>query len=136
MSRVHAYIGFDGNCQQAMNFYQDALGGELFVQLVSESPIAAQMPDAMQHKVVHAQLEHGNLMLMASDMTSSDELRRGQSVSLMLVPDTLEEAHAVFDKLSVGGTVRQPLSESFWGATFGDCVDPYGVTWMVNYTKA
>ena len=136
MSKVHAYIGFDGNCQEAMTFYQSALGGELDVQFVAESPAAAQMPVEMGPKVIHSSLTHEGFVLMASDMMSSTDLQRSQSVSLMLECHSAEEIERLFDQLGRGGHVTQPLTASFWGSTFGQLTDQYGIHWLFDHTHA
>jgi PhnB protein len=134
MSKISAYLGFDGQCQEAMTFYHNVLGGTLEVQLVKDSPAAAQMPPQMQDKVIHASLTAPDFMLLASDMSGAQE--PSERVSLMVECSSTEEIERFFHGLSEGGKVTQPLMDSFWGSTFGHLTDKYGIYWMFNYTKA
>ena len=131
MAQVRAYLGFTDDCQQAMEFYQGCFGGELTVQTVGESPTAAHMPPEMHGRVMHSSLVNGDLVLMASGMNS--DVRRGNSVTLMVECTSAEEIERIFERLAEGGRVTQPLEETFWGATFGHLTDRYGIPWMLNH---
>jgi PhnB protein len=134
MSKIRAYLGFNGQCQEAMTFYHSVLGGTLEVQLVKDSPTAAQMPPQMQDKVIHAALTAPDFILMASDMSGAQQ--SSERVSLMVECSSDEEIKRFFQGLSDGANVTQPLMESFWGSTFGHLTDKYGINWMFNHTKA
>jgi PhnB protein len=137
MSKIRAYLGFNGAAQEAMTFYHGVLGGTLEVQLVKDSPTAGQMPPQMQDKVLHSSLTAPDFMLLASDMAGSPEpkTQRGDNVSLMIECSSTEEIQRYFHGLSDGGVVTQPLMESFWGSTFGHLTDRYGINWMFNHQK-
>jgi PhnB protein len=132
MSKIRPYLGFNGQCKEAMTFYQNALGGDLNIMTVAQSGQGAQMPPEMHDKVMHSSLTKGTLELMASDMVSTD-LNRGPSVSIMMECDSKEELQDAFAKLCDGGIVTQPLIDSFWGSTFGHLTDKYGINWMFNF---
>ena len=132
MAQIQAYLGFTDNCKEAMTFYQQCLGGTLDLQTVGESPVAGDLPDPMQGRVLHSVLTLGDLTLMGSDM--AQDARPNQAVSLMLQCDSQEQVETYFQKLSEGGAVTHPLSPSFWDSTFGHLTDRYGVQWMLNYT--
>jgi PhnB protein len=134
VSKIRAYLGFSGQCQEAMSFYHGVLGGTLEVQLVKDSPTAAQMPAHMQDKVIHSSLTSSDFILLASDMAGADQA--SERVSLMVECSSDEEIKRYFQGLSDGGKVTQPLMESFWGSTFGHLTDKYGINWMFNHTKA
>ncbi|SFQ59588.1 VOC family protein [Hymenobacter arizonensis] len=138
MPQLSPYLSFEGNCREAMTFYQSCLGGELVVQSFAESALADQVPAADGHKVLHSMLTHGSLVLMASDVGGGGpvgSLTEGNTVSLCLNCDSPEEITTLFAKLAAGGTVVDPLAEMFWG-TFGSITDRYGKTWLFNYTPA
>ncbi len=135
MTQINAYLAFDGNCKEAMTFYKECLGGELFLQTVGESPAAGEMPKETHNKVMHAGLSNGGILLMASDMMKGEKYVIGNAVSLSLNCDTEEEIKRFFSKLSAGGKVTQPLEAAFWGATFGMLTDKFGMNWMLNYEK-
>lgn len=135
MKHISAYLTFKGNCREAMNFYKDCLGGELMIQTIGESPMAAQMPPVMKDNVLHATLTNGSNVLMASDMVGEKGLVVGNNVSMVLDCNSSEEIHDYYAGLSAGGSADHPLEETFWGATFGDLTDRYGNRWLLNFTK-
>jgi len=135
MSQLIAYLQFSGKCREALTFYQECLGGELSMQKVAESPMAAQMPSEAGPNILHGALtKNGTVIVMGSDMMGA-RLKPGNSVALCLNCTSDEEVNTVFDKLSVGGQVVTPLHQSFWGATYGELTDKYGILWMLNYSK-
>jgi PhnB protein len=135
MSHIHSYLTFSGNCREAMNFYKDCLGGELFFQTVGETPLAGKMPEKMKNFILHSTLTNGNLVLMASDMVSEKGLVRGNAISLMLNCTSEEEIRSIFKKLSEGGIIGHKLEDTFWGAIIGDFTDKFGNNWLLHYDK-
>ena len=134
MAQINAYLNFDGNCREAMAFYKDCLGGDLALQTVEGSPVAGQMSAEAQKHILHAALTKGDLVLMASDMIGSGPVK-GNSIALSLNCSSEEEISTYFSKLSSGGQITDPLSEKFWGATFGTLTDKFGINWLLNYEK-
>lgn len=132
---LHTYLTFNGNCRQAMIFYQQSLGGELTFQTIGESPLSEKMPPKMKDCLLHATLSKGHFRLMGSDMVGSRGLVKGNQVSLSLTCESETEIHHCFEKLSEGGTINHALEESFWGALFGDLTDRYGNHWLLNYPR-
>lgn len=132
MSALVPYLNFEGNCNEAMNFYKDCLDAQLEIQTVAQSPMADQMPPEMKDFVLHAKLEKGNIILMASDAKDKN-MTRGDMLTLMVQCDSEEEINTYFAKLSEGGSVNMPLAKQFWGATYGQLTDRYGVLWALNY---
>ncbi|MBI4836059.1 MAG: VOC family protein [Candidatus Abawacabacteria bacterium] len=135
MTQLNPYLAFAGNCRAAMNFYKECLGGELIIQTVGESPMDQQMPGMTSNNVMHASLTKDSLILLASDMMGSEKAVQGNTISLCLNCSSEEEINTFFKNLSAGGTVTQPLTEAFWGATFGMLTDKFGFNWMLNYMK-
>ena len=134
MTHINPYLNFNGQTRDAMKFYQDCLGGELVMQKISESPMAARVPSEMGAKILHSSLTKNNLVLMASDMLGNN-IVKGNSISLCVTCSSDEEINSFFSKLSAGGTVVEPLHQSFWGATFGSLTDKFGITWIFNHSK-
>ncbi len=132
MKSLHPYLTFSGTCAEAMTFYRDSLGGELTLQKVGESPIAAQMPPQMQDHVMHSMLMIGDLCLMASDM-KPEWRTSGSTVSCMLHCSSEEELRRSFDALAAGGQVRDPVKAQFWGGVFGALTDKFGIDWSLHY---
>jgi PhnB protein len=129
MARLSPYLHFDGNCREALTFYRDCLGGELWVQTVGESPMAQGLPAEAHDRVLHAELTAGDVKIMASDMSTPEQLVRSGSVTLCYNGADLEATRPIFDKLSAGANVTTPLKEEFFG-TYGDLTDKYGISWM------
>src|SRR5579872_4260587 len=135
MTQINAYINFSGNCREAMTFYNDCIGGELNMQTVEGSPLEKDCTEALQHHILHASLTKGALLLMGSDMEGPEGFIKGNNIALSLNCSSNEEIKRFFSNLSASGTVVHPLSEAFWGATFGVLTDKFGIRWMLNYDK-
>jgi PhnB protein len=136
MTHINAYLNFNGQCREALTFYKECLDGDLYLQKISESPMAAQMPSKLGPNILHGSLtRNGGVMLMGSDMMGK-ALRPGNSVVLFLNCSSDEEINNFFTRLSAGGQIKMPLHQSFWGATYGELTDKFGLLWMFNYPKA
>jgi PhnB protein len=132
-SRLNPYISFPDRARQALEFYRGVFGGELSLNTFGETG-AADGPDA--DKIMHGQLEtSAGYTLMAADTPAGMEHSAGSSISVSLSGDDAAELRGYFEKLSNGGTVTMPLEKQVWGDEFGMCVDPFGVTWMVNISQ-
>ena len=134
MAQLNPYITFNGNSREAMEFYKACLGGELSIMRVEDSPMASQMPDKKDN-VLHSTLKKDGMVLMASDMIMPGELIQGNTITVCINGGTKEELQQFFAKLSEGGTVGQPLTESFFG-TFGELKDKFGIDWMFQADNA
>jgi PhnB protein len=135
MSTINSYLTFNGNCREAMTFYQKCLGGTLYFQTIRESPLSEKMPKKMKYCILHSTLTNGSLLLMGSDMVGENGLIKGNSVSLTLNCSSEKEITSCYKKLSAGGKATHPLEDSFWGALFGGLTDKYGNNWLLNYNK-
>lgn len=133
-TKLNPYINFKKNTRQAMQFYQSVFGGQLTMSTFKEFN-ASENP-AEDDLIMHAQLEtETGLTLMASDMPDRMEYRPGTNFSISLSGNNAEELTAYFQKLSEGGFVTMPLTESPWQDTFGMCTDKFGISWLVNISK-
>lgn len=136
MTQINAYLGFNGQCREAMNFYKDCLEAALTMQSVSETPMSAQCPESMKDHIMHAELKKNGLLLMATDMTpAGEEVIKGNNFALSLNCSSEEEIHHLFDTLSEGGKIIEPVKQQFWGALFGVFTDKFGIRWMLNFDK-
>jgi len=130
------YLMFNGDCEQAFQFYQQCLGGKLELLRYSDGPeeMCAQLPAEWRDKVMHACLTVGDEMLMASDAPPGEqEPIKGFSVTIGI--DDPDEAERAFNALAEGGNVRMSMQQTFWSLRFGMLVDRFGVPWMVNCTR-
>ena len=128
------YLAFNGNCAEAMRFYERALDGKLEVLMSgADSPMAAQMPKEFAHRIMHARLvlSDGGV-LFAGDAPGHVPYEGIKGVSITLNYDTTAQAQKVFDALAVGGRVTMPMQPAFWAKTWGMLVDKFGTAWIVN----
>lgn len=133
----HPYLFFDGNCEEAFNFYAQTLGGKIVrLSHYGDAPSGSGTPTTeSRSRVMHARLEAGAQVLMGSDACPPQyeyEGAKGFSVSLDL--DSAAEAERIFKALSQGGAVQMPLDKTFWAERFGMLVDRFNIPWFVNYT--
>ena len=127
--KIETYIFFTDQAAAAMKFYQKILGGKLESTTYGDSPAGPHNTPDMANKIIHARLEAGDVVLMASDGPES-EVRKGFAVALQT--DTVAETDKLFAALSEGGTVTMPVGETFFSKRFGMLTDKFGVPWMVN----
>lgn len=135
MSKISAYLTFNGNCREAMTFYKECLGGELSFQTIGESPLSGKMPKKMKDCILHSILTKDNLVIMASDMVGEKGLVKGNSVSLMLDCSNESEIRKWYEVLSEDGEQTHPIENTFWGALFGDLTDKYGNHWLLHFQQ-
>jgi PhnB protein len=136
MAPLNPYLNFDGNCEEAFNFYKSVFGGEFAtVMRFKEMPAEYQPAENEREKIMHVALPIGQgSMLMGSDTPGSmGPTTVGSNVSISISATSEEEATRLFNGLSAGGQVTMPLDKAFWGDYFGMCTDKYGVQWMVSY---
>ncbi|MDL5154829.1 VOC family protein [Actinomycetospora termitidis] len=131
-THLNPYLQFDDSARQAMEFYRDVFGGTLNV--MSFGDMGAEGPDA--DKVMHGQLESpSGFVLMGSDTPSGMDAPTGSASRISLSGDQGDELRGYWAKLSDGGTVDVPLEKQMWGDEFGQCVDRFGVRWLVNISQ-
>jgi PhnB protein len=133
MATIKPYLTFNGNCREAMSFYKECLGGELLLTVVGESPVANQMPPQYKDQILHSSLKAGELEIMATDM-QPETLNEGNAVHLCLVCKSGEELTTLWDKLSAGGKIKQPVHEMFFGL-IGTFTDKFGKSWILECDK-
>lgn len=134
MNMLNAYLTFDGNCAEAMRFYEKALDAKLEMLLTAgQSPMADQVPAEMADRVMHARLSLNGGIVMAGDaMRGCGDFTGMKGFSLTLSYATAEEAARRFDALSAGATVTMPLQKTFWAETCGMLTDRFGTPWIIN----
>ncbi|MGV8914415.1 MAG: VOC family protein [Kaistella sp.] len=139
MATVNAYLNFDGQCEEAFNFYRSVFGGDFpmvskFGDMTPEEGMAP-MSEELKNRVMHITLPISEeTILMGSDtMPGIHDHKVGNNISLSINTESREEAEKIFNGLSAGGKVTMPLEDTFWGAYFGMWTDKFGIYWMVNY---
>jgi PhnB protein len=134
MKKIEPYLFFNGRADEAIAFYQDALGAEVAMRMTfgdSPEPSPMPLPTGWDKKVMHAALKVGDMHLMLSDADCTDDAEfRGFRLSLTL--DDEASLRRAFDKLAAGGSVQMPLSQTFWAPLFGMLTDKFGIGWMLG----
>jgi PhnB protein len=144
MARTSTYLNFPHQTEEAFHFYKSVFGGEFLGDGVARfgdvPPMEGAPPLTEEEKklILHIELKiTGGHVIMGTDAPQSMGFRVnfGNNMYLMLEPDTRVDTRILFDSLSAGGTIEQPLQEMFWGAFYGSCKDKFGVQWMFNCTS-
>lgn len=135
MTMINPYLNFNGNTEEAFNFYRSVFGGEFAtLQRFKGSPGCEQIPEADANQIMHVALPVGGNLLMGTDVPSiMPPVTQGTAISIAIAPESEEETHRIFKELSAGGTVMMPLDKMNWGALFGMLTDKFGVQWMLNF---
>lgn len=144
MARVSTYLNFQGNAEEAFEFYRSVFGTDYIgpIQRMGDVPFDEDGPtisEAEKRMVMHVELPIlAGHVIMATDMLESmgHELRVGNNTTINLEPDTLAETQRLYDALSEGSSEGMPLTQMFWGATWGTCLDRFGIRWMFNFSPA
>jgi PhnB protein len=134
MTQAIAYLAFNGNCADAMRFYERALGGKLEVLMSgADSPMAADIPKEFADRILHARLAlPGGGMLYAGDAPAHIPYEGIKGVSIAVDYASVAEAEKVFAALAAGGQTSMPMQPTFWAKRFGMCTDKFGTPWIVN----
>jgi PhnB protein len=132
--RVEPYLMFSGRCEEAIAFYNQAIGAHTtMVMRFDESPEPPMMPlpPHWGKKIMHGSFKVGDTLVMASD-GMSDEPVSFAGVSLSITADNEAQVKQFFDALALGGNIFMPIGKTFWSPCFGMCSDKFGVNWMVG----
>ena len=129
--KLITYLTFAGNCEEALNFYKEALGAEvLMVSRMGDSQM--EVSEILKDKIMHARLRIGENELYMSDTFDPSSINKGNNVSLSIQIDDATQLEKSFIRLSSGGNVTMPLQKTFWATSFGMFVDKFGIQWMFN----
>jgi len=137
MALINPHINFNGNAEEAFNFYKSVFGGEFAMIMRFRDLEGPGFPvaESEANKIMHIALPIGKNVLMANDVpesmgrTNENENRSKISISA----ESKEEADRLFNGLSAGGQIEVPISDSPWGSYFGMFRDKYGIEWMVDF---
>ncbi len=137
MASINPHINFNGNAEEAFNFYKSVFGGEFAKIMRFKDLASAEFPVAENeaNKIMHIALPIGKSILMANDVpeilgrTNENENRS----KIVISAESKEEADKLFNGLSAGGQIEMPISDSPWGSYFGMLRDKYGIEWMVDF---
>ena len=138
MISINPYLNFNGNCEQAFEFYKEAFGGEFEVlsrfHEMPENP-DCEIPEDHKDKVMHVSLpiSDGNVLMGSDSFESFGGVAEvGSNFSISINTTSIDETKRLFEHLSKGGIMKMPLEKTFWNSYFGMFTDKFGIHWMVN----
>ena len=139
MAQINPYINFNGNAEEAFNFYKSVFGGE-FAQITRFKDMSSPENSIAEHeanKIMHIALPIGKNVLMANDVPEIlgkvNEMENRSKIAVSA--ESKEEADRLFNGLSAGGTIEMPIQDSPWGSYFGMFRDKYGIEWYVDFDE-
>lgn len=140
MATTNVYLNFNGNCEEAFNFYKSVFGGEFgYLGRFGEMPEseAYKVSEADKNKIMHVSLAIGNSILMGSDTGEEygKSFVQGNNFSVSVTAASKKEADELFAGLAVGGQVTMPMNDTFWGDYFGMLTDKFGINWMIGFNE-
>ena len=142
MTTVNTYITFNGNCEEAFNFYKSVFGGDFsYFGRYKDIPLSEEQPPFSiedGEKIMHISLPiSAETMIMGSDTGGewAANFKKGNNFSVSISTDSKENADNIFNKLSAGGIVTMPMDSTFWGDYFGSFTDKFGINWMVGFAE-
>lgn len=140
MATTNTYLTFNGNCEDAFNFYKSVFGGEFtFMGKFGEMPEneECKISDEDKNKIMHVSLPIGTSILMGSDTGGewAPKFVQGNNFSVSVTAESKEEADKLFTGLSANGLVTMPMENTFWGDYFGMFTDQFGINWMISFNE-
>ena len=140
MTTLNTYLTFEGNCENAFNFYRSVFGGEFaHVGRFSDMPADPNYPvaDEFKNQIMHISLPISKeCVLMGSDTGGhGDPITVGNNFSISISTDSKEKADTFFAKLSSDGKIIMEMASTFWGDYFGMCTDRFGINWMIGFAE-
>jgi len=137
MALINPHMNFNGNAEEAFNFYKSVFGGA-FTKIIRFKDLSIPghpIPESEANKIMHIALPIGNSILMANDVPEFlGRVNENENRSKIFVTaESREEADKLFNGLSAGGTVEMPIGDSPWGSYFAMFRDKFGIEWMVEF---
>lgn len=141
MTQLNPYLTFNGNCEEAFNYYQSMFGNE-FTQIMRFKDVppgnGPEIEEKYLNRIMHIGLpinEHTILMGSDANPAMGNEVPSGKNIILSIQAESREQADKFFQALAEGGQVEMPISDMFWGDYFGMVEDKFGISWMVSYNN-
>jgi PhnB protein len=133
--KLHTYLNYGGNCEQAFRFYEQHLGGKITMMMThGEQPDPSQVPPDWRKAILYVRMTIGETELMGSDVPA-ERFQPMRSVYLSLAVTSTSEAERIYALLSDGGQIFMPMQETFFAFRFGMLRDKFGTSWMIIYER-
>jgi PhnB protein len=134
MAQLTPYLTYGGNCKEAFEFYRQHLGAtDVMVLPFRGTPAEADVPEDWRDKTLHASLQIGGFVLMASDCPPGVPFKGMEGISVVLNAASGAEAKRWYEALAQGGKITMPLGETFWADGFAMVTDQFGAPWMIMH---
>lgn len=137
MASINPHVNFNGNAQEAFEFYRSVFGGE-FSKIIRFKDLAGfECPENEKNKIMHIALPIGKNFLMGNDIPDfmGRINERENRSKILLSAESSAEADKIFSGLAAEGNVEMPMGQSPWGTYFGMFRDKYGIEWMIEYDQ-
>jgi PhnB protein len=129
--KLHTFLNYGGNCQQAFRFYEQHLGGKITMMMThGEQPGASQLPPERRNAVLHARINVAGTEIMGSDVPA-ERFQPMRSVYLSLTVGSVDEADRIYSLLADGGEIFMPMQTNSLNIRFGMLRDRFGTSWMI-----
>ncbi|MCF2946640.1 VOC family protein [Paraglaciecola aquimarina] len=126
------HINFNGQCEQAFEYYAEHLGGEIGLMLkVKDSPMSVTSTAEIQDNIVHANIAIQGVEIAGGDLLP-EQYQKPQGFCVLLGLDNEQKVKNTFDKLAVGGEVILAPQKTFWSRCYAIVTDQFGVPWKLN----
>ena len=130
--KINPYLMYGGNCEEAFQFYARCFDTKINAIMKNRgSPMEAMTPPDWLDKVLHVNMNVGDVMLMGSD-APPDRYQKPQGISVTIGLTDPDQAERIFQALSEAAAVQMPIQKTFWATRFGMLVDRFGTPWMIN----
>ncbi|MGL1885569.1 MAG: VOC family protein [Reichenbachiella sp.] len=137
MTTVNTYLYFNGNCEEAFNFYKAVFGNEFqYIGRYKDVPDIARQnfQNCTDEQIMHIALPISKeTILMGADIIDDRKNESVKYFSLFVHTDSKKEADRLFTSLSVNGEIKLPISKQFWNSYYGICIDQFGVNWKISF---
>ncbi|MCZ6704217.1 MAG: VOC family protein [Ignavibacteria bacterium] len=142
MTTINTYLSFNGNCEEAFNFYKSVFGGEFaHIAKFKDMPENPKFPvaESDKEKVMHISFPISKESILMGSDTGGEwaaKFKQGNNFSISINADNKVEADRLFNDLSQGGQIIMPMNKTFWDSYFGMFTDKFGIQWMVSFDDA
>jgi PhnB protein len=135
MTRLNPYLFFDGNCEEAFDFYSSVFRAGLRIARFKDAPQTdRQIFHEADGKIMHVSLPLNTATTLMGADVSGMYKQPVNNFALYINTDIREEAERLFKELSAGGQVSMPMTETFWGAYYGNFTDKFGISWKISFS--
>ena len=131
--KLYVYVNYDGTCQEAFRFYEQALGGKITMMMThGQGPTPNEGPPNWKNAILHARINIGESELLGADIPGCQPMR---SAYLTLTVSSIDEAERIYAALSGGGEIFMPMQETFFAFRFAQLRDKFGTSWMIIHER-